>query len=108
MPAMPPGMPDEAAPEAPPQEEGGAMTAKAKQAGQLLAELSEALNASPGATDQDKEKMAMVLNGFIELVESNLSQGPGQDAPQPEAPGLSEVPAVGGAKGVPMGPQSRQ
>lgn len=88
-----------------PQEGGGDTTKLAQMVGSGLAQLSEKLNAAPGATDADKQKMAMVLNGFIELVESNLSQAPGQDMPPEEGPMPSQVPAEGGVSGVPMGPQ---
>lgn len=97
--------------EAPQEEAGqeeGAITALAKQVGDGLAKLSEALNSSPAATDQDREQMAGVLNGFIDLVEKKLgSSAPGEDVPEEEPQVDAAVPAMGGAKGIPMGPQGR-
>lgn len=95
-----------------PAEEGadqgmGEITSLAKQVGDGLAKLSEALNSSQAATDADREQMAMVLNGFIDLVEKKLSGAPGQDV-QEEAPAVdAAISADGGIKGVPMGPQGR-
>ncbi len=91
------------------QEQGdGGVTQLAQKIGGDLAKFAEILNSSQAVTDADREKMAMVMNGFIDLVENGLGQaGPGEDMSS-EEPGPSEVPAVGGAAGVPMGPQTRQ
>lgn len=100
----------EAPEQVPQQEEGadlGAITKLAQDVGDGLAKLSEALNSSPAATDQDREQMASVLNGFIDLVEKKLGgSAPGEDLPEEEAP-APEISAMGGPKGVPMGPQGR-
>jgi hypothetical protein len=83
---------------------GGEATALAQQVGEGLSKLADMLDASPGATDEDRAKMAQVMQGFVELVEKNLAgSAPGQN-PEEEGPS-APIPAMGGAKGVPMGPQ---
>lgn len=84
----------------------GQVTALVKQVGDGLAKLSEMLNGSQAATDADREQMAGIMSSYVDLVEKKLgSAGPGED-PEPEAPS-GAVPMEGGAKGIPMGPQTR-
>ena len=87
----------------------GDITKLAQQVGDGLNKLAETLNNSPAATDQDREKMAMVMNGFIELVEKNLGgAAPGEDPEAEPQPEQDVVPADAGRGGVPMGPQARR
>lgn len=92
------------------QQEGpGDITKIAQQVGDGLNQLAEALNNSEAATDQDREKMSMVMNGFIELVEKNLGgSAPGEDPEAEPQPEQDVVPADAGRNGVPMGPQARR
>ena len=85
----------------------GEATKLAQQVGQGLGRLSEMLNQSQGATDQDKTQMAQILDLYIDLVEKKLGgQAPGQDAPvEEEVPAV--VPADAGLRGKPMGPGTR-
>lgn len=86
----------------------GAATKIAQDVGQGLAKLAEMLDGSQGATDQDRQMMAQIMSLFTELVEKKLGgSAPGEDQPS-EEPMPREVPATGGASGVPMGPQTRQ
>lgn len=91
------------------QDNSGKATALVKSVGEGLAQLSEMLNSSKGVTDADREQMAMVMNGFIDLVEKKLGgSAPGQDAPPEELPAdEGAVPMQGGRTGKPMGPQNR-
>ena len=74
--------------------------------GKGLASLAELLNQSQAATDQDRQMMAGVIDGFSQLVEKNLGgQEPGQDAPMPAEQGMQ--PMNGGPGAVPMGPNTR-
>jgi hypothetical protein len=91
-----------------PAQESGAITKLAQQVGDGLMKLSDALNNSPAATDQDREQMAQVLNGFIDLVEKKLGgSAPGEDSPDDQELVDSGVPTAAGPKGVPMGPNTR-
>lgn len=102
------GMPEEQMVEEGGEAAGGEMTALAKRIGGDLSKFSEIVNGSQSVTDQDREKMAMVMNGFIELVEKNLAgQAPGEDAPPEAIPEPGVVSATGGPKGVPIGPNTR-
>lgn len=87
----------------------GKATQLAKQVGDGLSQLGEMLNGSQAATDQDRSQMAQIMELYIDLVERKLGgAAPGQDAPPEEMPaGQGAAPAMGGAKGVPMGPQGR-
>lgn len=87
--------------------ESGGATKTLQAAGQALQKAAEVINSSPATTEKDRAKMSEVLNGFIELVESNLSGAPGEDAPEPEPEVPSAVPMEGGLKGVPAGPNQR-
>lgn len=76
----------------------------AQQVGDGLTQLSELLNASQNTTDEDRQTMAMVMDGFMKLVQSKLGGGePEAEEAAPQAP----VPANAGTKGVPMGPNTR-
>lgn len=87
--------------------QGGDVTKMAQDVGQGLSQLAEAINASGAATDQDKQKIAQVLEMYIDLVENGLGQAPGQDPEAEAEPEMAQVPADQGRGGVPMGPQSR-
>lgn len=83
--------------------QGGDVMAKVEAVGQGLSELAQMLDQSQGATDQDREEMAQLISLFTGLVERKLGGG-GEQGAKPEQ---GVLPADGGAKGVPMGPQGR-
>lgn len=85
----------------------GGVVNLAKKVGEGLQKLVGMLNESSVATDQDKAKAEQMLQAFVELVETNLTQAPGQDPEMPEDPNMSEVPMQAGMKGQPIGPQSK-
>jgi hypothetical protein len=89
------------------QGEGGDITKLVQSVGEGLNHLAEALNASQAATDQDREQMSQILSSFSNLVEKNLGAGPGEDPQAEEMPAQGAISPEGGAKGVPMGPNSR-
>lgn len=85
----------------------------AQQVGQGLAKLSEMLNASPEADDEEKAQMSQIMNLFVDLVEKKLGGGAQGDAESDDkgVMGADQAQPVGmmqGNAGVPMGPQSRQ
>ena len=87
----------------------GAATKIAQDVGGGLAKLAEMLDGSQGATDQDRQQMAQIISLYTDLVEKKLGgSAPGEDMPPEEGPMPAQLPAEGGAKGVPMGPQGRQ
>lgn len=90
-------------------EGGGDITKLLQQGGEILARISDVVGNSGAATDQDREQFAGIMNSYIDFVENKLGgAGPGEDVPEEEPPGgMGAVSAMGGAKGVPMGPQSR-
>jgi hypothetical protein len=94
--------------EAPEQAAGGA-TKLVQQVGEGLGKLAQMLDGSQGVTEQDRGMMAQIMSLFTELVEKKLGgSAPGEDRPPEELPAdQGAVPAMGGAKGVPMGPQAR-
>lgn len=84
----------------------GQATKIAQDVGQGLAKLAEMLDGSQAATDQDRQQMAQIMSLYTDLVEKKLGgAGPGEDPEAEAEPMPSEVPAMGGMKGVPMGPQ---
>lgn len=87
----------------------GQATELAQQAGEALSKLAQMLDGSQAATEADRAQMAQIMDLFVDLVEKKLGgSAPGEDAPPEEMPaGQGAVPAMGGPRGVPMGPQGR-
>lgn len=85
--------------------QGNDVTQLFQSVGQGLATLAQALNKAQGATPEDKQAMAEILQMYGDLVEKKMSAAPGEN-PEPEVPGPREMPMEG--KGMPMGPQMRQ
>lgn len=103
-----PGMPPEQMPPQAPEGEGGGMgdvVELAKQVGEGLAKLSDLLNSSEQVGDDDRAQMSGILTQYADLVEKKLGGAPAEEEPIPADMGA--VPAMGGMKGVPGGPQSR-
>ncbi len=96
--------PEGGAPEA---DGAGKMVDLAKQGGEILSQLAAAIDASPAATDEDRAQAAQIMDLYIDLVERQLGGASPGESPDavPADPGM--MPAMGGAKGVPMGPQGR-
>lgn len=88
-------------------QEQGSVTELVKEVNDSLMQLSDILNNSQGATDKDRAQMAQIMGMFQDLADKKLSQEPGVDEAEPEAPMAAQAPAEGGLRGVPMGPQSR-
>ncbi len=86
----------------------GQVTKLAQDVGQGLAKLSDLLNSSDAATDEDRAQMSEILNSFVDLVEKKLGAAPGQNPEEEEVlPAGNAVSMQGGLKGKPMGPESR-
>lgn len=107
---MPPEItPDEMAELQPESEGPGDITKIAQTAGQALSKLADVVNNSPATTDANRQKASQLLEQFIDFVENDLAgQPPGEDAPPEEEPMPPNAPAMGGMKGVPMGPHLKQ
>jgi hypothetical protein len=69
--------------------------------------LAEILNSTEGATPKDLAQMNQIQTMFQDLVENKLGAAPGEDMPEEEAPMPDMMSAMGGRKGVPMGPQGK-
>jgi hypothetical protein len=83
---------------------GPDLVALTKQTAQGLQQLAEALNRSPQATPDEKDQMAQILSGYMDLVEKKLGQeAGGEQEPETEAP----VPMEAGTKGVPLNMKMR-
>lgn len=88
--------------------EGGDITKLVQDVGAGLQKLSQVLDGSQGVTEEDRAQMAQVMSGFVDLVEKRLGNTqPGQNPEEEEMPMQKAVPAEGGLKGVPMGPQGK-
>jgi hypothetical protein len=89
------------------QDEAGDATALARQVNDGLMKLAEILNSTEGATPKDQAQMGQIQSLFQDLVENKLGAAPGEDMPEEEAPMPDMMSAMGGRKGVPMGPQGK-
>lgn len=88
------------------QQGGGDIVAKVQSVGAGLAELGDILDKAQGTTDQDREEMSQCISLFSGLVQRKLGGGEAEaEGPMPADQGMAS--AMGGAKGVPMGPQGR-
>jgi len=76
------------------------VVSKVQAVGAGLSELAGLLDAGPDTSDDDRAQMAQIISMFSDLVEKKLGGGP-----QPADGGM--VSAMGGEKGVPMGPQGK-
>lgn len=89
-------------------EQGPSLIDLAKQVGEGLQKLSMAMDKSPNSTPEEKDQMAQVLSGYIDLVEKKL----GSEAGAPGAESEDEAPAAvsmeGGHSGVPMNMKMKQ
>lgn len=83
------------------------VTKIAQDVGSGLQKLSELLDGSQGATDEDRAAMASIITQFVDLVEKKLGgSAPGEDMPS-EEPMPNQVPVAQGMNGAPMGPNTR-
>lgn len=96
MPEIPAEAQPQAAPEAP---QDPMMVLESVASG--LSQLSEMLNADQSTTDDQRAKMSQIMQMVGDLAEEKL--GGGEEGMSPADQGA--VPAMGGMKGVPMGPQ---
>lgn len=86
-------------------EEPGGISKIVEQVGAGLSQLADAFDGSDATTDQDRAALADIMSKFSALVEKQMSAAPGEDPEAEDDPSTSVVSAMGGAKGVPMGPQ---
>jgi len=81
----------------------GKVVEVAQSTGQGLAFLASELQKA--GSDEDKAKMAQLIQLYNELLEDNLAEKP-EDEAMPADQGV--VSAQGGMNGMPMGPNTRQ
>ncbi len=89
-------------------EQGPSLIELAKTTGANLQKLSEALGKSPQSTPEEKDQMAQVIAGYIDLVEKKLGGEPGAEGPQAEPLADGAIPMEGGLNGVPMNMKMKQ
>lgn len=87
----------------------GSLVDLAQQVASGLQKLSQALDRAPGATPEEKDQMAGILSGFMDLVEKKLGAEAGGEGEEEDAePADSALPMEGGASGVPMNMKMKQ
>lgn len=88
--------------------QGGGVTEMAQALAEKLAEFKQIIDSSPATTDRDREAMDSMMQNFVSLVESQLTQNPGEDPEEQALPGNDALPGMGGVEGVPLSQQNRQ
>lgn len=94
---VPPQAPVQEAPEA--AQAGGAQALLGDINDKMMSLMDLLDKAGPAIGDQDKAQLASVIQGFQGFAAS-LNEAPGAEKPQPQAPGLDQVPVEAGVANV--------
>jgi len=80
---------------------GKSLVEVASEAKALLSQLSDGLEKSGKASDDEKAQLAKILESYSDLLENKLGQEPSEE-PEEEMKENKLVSSMGGAKGIPM------